>query len=64
MNYFMRTTMSIIALVLVGIVSQAMATELVVVSWGGAYTASQQNAYHQPYMDRNPGVKIINDDSA
>ena len=31
---------------------------------GGAYTASQQNAYHQPYMDANPGIKILNDDSA
>ena len=64
MNYFMRTIMSITAFVVVGMVSQAMATELVVVSWGGAYTASQQNAYHQPYMDRTPGVKIVNDDSA
>ena len=42
----------------------AQATELVVVSWGGAYTASQQNAYHEPYMAANPDVKIINDDSA
>ena len=39
-------------------------TELVVVSWGGAYTASQQKAYHEPYMKKNPGIKIINDDSA
>ena len=38
-------------------------TELVVVSWGGAYTASQQKAYHEPYMAANPGIKIINDDS-
>ena len=38
-------------------------TELVVVSWGGAYTASQQKAYHAPYMAANPDVKIINDDS-
>lgn len=38
--------------------------EMVVVSWGGAYTDSQQKAYHKPYMDNNPGVKIINDDSA
>lgn len=38
--------------------------EMVVVSWGGAYTKSQQNAYHKPYMDNNPGVKILNDDSA
>ena len=49
---------------MVGFVGQTMATELVVVSWGGAYTASQQNAYHAPYMKNNPGIKIINDDSA
>ena len=35
-----------------------------VVSWGGAYTASQQKAYHEPYMAANPGIKILNDDSA
>lgn len=40
------------------------ATELVVVSWGGAYTNSQQKAYHEPYMKANPGIKIINDDSS
>ena len=38
--------------------------EMVVVSWGGAYTKSQQKAYHEPYMKLNPNVKIINDDSA
>jgi len=42
----------------------AQAVDLTVVSWGGAYTASQQKAYHDPYMKKNPGVKIINDDSA
>ncbi|HJL65314.1 MAG: ABC transporter substrate-binding protein [Arenicellales bacterium] len=44
--------------------SAAQATDLVVVSWGGAYTASQQKAYHEPYMAANPGIKILNDDSA
>ncbi len=39
-------------------------TEMVVVSWGGAYTASQQGAYHDPYMAANPGITIVNDDSA
>jgi putative spermidine/putrescine transport system substrate-binding protein len=39
-------------------------TELVVVSWGGAYSASQQKAYHDPYMKLNPDIKILNDDSA
>ena len=42
----------------------AAETELVIVSWGGAYSKSQQNAYHLPYMKANPGIKIINDDSA
>ena len=40
------------------------ATELVIVSQGGAYTASQQKSIHDPYMAANPEVKIINDDSA
>ena len=42
----------------------AYAVDLTVVSWGGAYTASQQKAYHEPYMEMNPDVTIINDDSA
>ena len=42
----------------------ALAVDLTVVSWGGAYTASQQKAYHDPYMAANPDVKIVNDDSA
>ncbi len=40
------------------------ATDLVVVSWGGAYSSSQQNAYHAPYMKMNAGINIINDDSS
>ncbi|MGU9951408.1 MAG: extracellular solute-binding protein [Gammaproteobacteria bacterium WSBS_2016_MAG_OTU1] len=38
--------------------------ELTIVSWGGAYTTSQQNAYHEPYMKKNPHVTIVNDDSS
>ena len=64
MNKFMRTMMAVAVMAMVGFVGQTMATELVVVSWGGAYTASQQGAYHAPYMKNNPGIKIINDDSA
>jgi putative spermidine/putrescine transport system substrate-binding protein len=37
---------------------------LTIVSWGGAYTASQVNAYHEPYMAENPHVTIINDDGS
>ena len=42
----------------------AAAIDLTVVSWGGAYSNSQQKAYHEPYMAANPDVKIINDESA
>jgi len=49
---------------LLGMTGVANAQDLVVVSWGGAYTASQQKAYHDPFMAGNPGVNIINDDSA
>lgn len=47
-----------------GITTASAETELVIVSWGGAYTASQQGAYHEPWMAMNPDIKIINDDSA
>ena len=42
----------------------ALATDLVIVSWGGAYSASQQAAYHDPFMALNPDVNIINDESS
>ena len=42
----------------------AQAEDMTIVSWGGAYSASQMNAYHKPYMEMNPGVNIINDESA
>ena len=46
------------------IASVAQAQEMTIVSWGGAYSKSQQRAYHEPYMAANPGVKIINDESS
>ena len=64
MNNFMRAMATTAVMAMVGFTGQAIATELVVVSWGGAYTASQQKAYHEPYMKKNPGIKIINNDSA
>jgi putative spermidine/putrescine transport system substrate-binding protein len=36
---------------------------MTIVSWGGAYTDSQMNAYHKPYMEKT-GVNIISDDSS
>ena len=47
-----------------GITTASAETELVIVSWGGAYTKSQQGAYHDPWMALNPDIKIINDDIA
>ena len=44
--------------------SAAFAQDMTIVSWGGAYSASQDKAYHQPYMAKNPGVNIINDESS
>ena len=40
-----------------------MSSEMTIVSWGGAYSASQKGAYHDPYAAAN-GVTIINDDSS
>ena len=47
-----------------GIVLANMSNEMTVVSWGGAYSASQLKAYHEPYMANNEGFKIINDESS
>ncbi|MEX0827486.1 MAG: extracellular solute-binding protein, partial [Haliea sp.] len=42
----------------------AIAEDMTIVSWGGAYSASQDKAYSQPYMKMNPDVNIINDESS
>ena len=47
-----------------GVTTASAETEMVIVSWGGAYTKSQQLAYHDPYMAANPDIKIVNDDSS
>ncbi len=44
--------------------SSALAADMTIVSWGGAYSASQNNAYHKPYMEQNPDINIINDESS
>ncbi len=62
-----KALMTTSALTLAGTVVWAgghMADEMTIVSWGGAYSASQQAAYHDPYMAANPGVTIINDESS
>jgi hypothetical protein len=42
----------------------ALAEDLVIVSWGGAYSAFQPNAYHDLFMEMNREVNIINDESS
>lgn len=46
------------------VATAAQADEMTIVSWGGAYSASQQKAYHDPYMAKNPDVTIVNDESS
>ena len=39
--------------------ASAADVELNVVSWGGAYTRSQINAYEKPYMAEHPEVQRL-----
>jgi putative spermidine/putrescine transport system substrate-binding protein len=51
------------ALVAGSATAQEMAKEMTIVSWGGSYSSSQQNAYHTPYSEMT-GTSIINDESS
>ncbi|WP_340118423.1 ABC transporter substrate-binding protein [Pelagibius sp. 7325] len=52
------TTIGLAGIAGLAFAASAQAVELNVVSWGGAYTASQLKAYHQPYMAANPDVQL------
>ena len=41
-----------------------MASDMTLVSWGGAYQASQDAAYLQPYLAMNEGVSAVWDESS
>ena len=41
-----------------------LADTLTLVSWGGAYQASQVNAYSNPYQEMNPGLEVVWDESS
>ncbi|WP_147111935.1 extracellular solute-binding protein [Tateyamaria sp. syn59] len=41
-----------------------MANDMTLVSWGGAYQNSQQKAYVEPYLEMNPGVTAVWDESS
>ena len=64
MKTLLRTTALAVGMGMVATAGASAETTLTIVSWGGAYTASQQKAYHEPYMAQNPDVNILNDDSA
>ncbi|MCO6187468.1 extracellular solute-binding protein [Rhizobium sp. L1K21] len=44
--------------------SVAVAKDMTIVSWGGAYQASQKNAYTDPYVKDHPDINIIWDESS
>ena len=41
-----------------------MAKEMTLVSWGGAYQASQDKAYLQPYLEMHPEISAVWDESS
>jgi putative spermidine/putrescine transport system substrate-binding protein len=45
-------------------IAQEMADSMTLVSWGGAYQASQVNAYASPYQAMHPDVEITWDESS
>ncbi|MBY6047901.1 extracellular solute-binding protein [Vannielia litorea] len=61
-----KTILATTALTLVagGVAAQDMADSMTVVSWGGAYQASQQKAYTEPYLAANDGVSVTWDESS
>ncbi|MFY0621903.1 MAG: extracellular solute-binding protein [Pelagimonas sp.] len=44
--------------------AEDMAMEMTFVSWGGAYQVSQVKAYIEPYLELNPGLTVIYDESS
>ena len=44
--------------------SSALAADMTLVSWGGAYQASQVNAYSMPYQAMHPDINFVWDESS
>ncbi|MCK5364820.1 MAG: ABC transporter substrate-binding protein, partial [Gammaproteobacteria bacterium] len=64
MKSFRKTLYLAVAGAAVGVVAAApvlAAESLTVVSWGGAYTNSQVQAYHKPW-EKKTGIKINSED--
>ncbi len=59
----MKTMLTALAVTTALVAPAAIAEEMTIVSWGGAYSKSQLRAYHEPYTAKT-GISIINDDSS
>ncbi|SLN58267.1 hypothetical protein ROJ8625_02947 [Roseivivax jejudonensis] len=61
-----KTLLATTALTLAGgaVAAQEMADSMTLVSWGGAYQNSQQQAYVVPYLEMNPDVSVTWDESS
>jgi len=53
-----------LALALSPAVAQEMSNDMTIVSWGGAYQRSQNEAYVKPYIASNPEVSVTWDESS
>lgn len=60
----MKLTTLAAALSATALTLPAMAEDMTIVSWGGAYQNSQIKAYADPYMEMHPDVSIIWDESS
>ncbi len=61
----MKTTTTLLTAAAMALASSAaFAEDMTIVSWGGAYQASQKAAYADPYMADHPDVNIIWDESS
>lgn len=62
----LKTLMLTTGAVLIGapVLSQEMANEMTLVSWGGAYQDSQIKAYVEPYKALHPDLTVITDESS
>ena len=61
MHYAKLLTAAAVGTVFAAGTAIAQDKSLTIVSWGGAYTASQVEAYHKPYAKKT-GVKIKSED--
>src|SRR6056300_659669 len=61
MTFKKSMTMASAAVLSLAVASAASAESLTVVSWGGAYTKSQVEAYHKPWTKKT-GANVVSED--